>query len=250
MDVVVVDDAEAVGAQVAELVLGSGRAGSGARAGRRDRRAHRCRSTGRWPGGARTSQRCGWWRWTSTSGCRPGTRRRSRRTSSARSPFRWASRPSRSWCRRGVAARARAADRGAGRRRPAAARHRPKRPPGLQRAGVAAGLPQQGGDAQRVDAAGQRAVLRRRAGADARADPGARHHPRGAAPRAARHRRGQGGRRRRSAHRPGDAGLPCVRACSGTRRSRWCWTAAAASVLQRRGSVDGSDRERIHHPQL
>ena len=51
----------------------------------------------------------------------------------------------------------------------------------------------------------------RRAGPDARGHPGARHHPRGAAPRAARHRRGQGGRRRRSAHRPGDAGLPCVR---------------------------------------
>ena len=94
----------------------------------------RFRSTGRWPGGAGTSPPCVWWRWTSTSGCRPGTRRRSRRTSSARSPRRWGSRRSTSWFRGGARQELEARIARAGRGRPAAARDRPQRAPGLQRA--------------------------------------------------------------------------------------------------------------------
>ena len=70
----------------------------------------------------------------------------------------------------------------------------------------------------------QRGSLRRRAGADARADPGARHDPRGPAPRAARHRCGQGGCRRRSADRAGDAGLPRVGRAAAPAGDAWCWT--------------------------
>jgi len=79
------------------------------------------------------------------------------------------------------------------------------------RARVIAGQPHPDQDPHRADTQGQRPLLRLpRRGADPCADPGARDHPRGAAPAANRHRRRQGRRGRGGGGGAGVSVLPGI----------------------------------------
>ena len=248
MDVVVVDDTEAVGARVAALIVDSVDAGSRSGAGRGDgcHTASRLPCAGPGRRGLRLCARGRAGRVRRAAGRASGVVRRLRGARD-RVPAGHPSGP-----RRGAAGErrgARAQDRRAGRGRRAAARDRPQRAPGLQRAGVSAGLAEPGRRAHRDDASRQRGVPRRRAGPDPRRDPGTRHDPRGPAPRAARQWRFQVRGRRRCPGRTGDARLPGV-GRPAPPAVTVVLDAAAASGLQRRGSLAGPDRERVHHPQL
>ena len=121
--------------------------------------------------------------------------------------------------------RLRARDRRGRRRRPADPRDRHRRSHRLQRAGLVVRLAHPGEDAHRADARRQRALLRldrRRAAALHHA--GARHDPARPPPRAARVRRGQGRGRRGRGRGAADGVAARARRSSCTRTRRWSST--------------------------
>ena len=249
--VVVVDDAEAVGAHVAVLVLRSVERDPalvlGVATGATPLPVYRALARG--SGGLLRRAGGGAGRVRRAAGRASGVVRGLRRARDRRS--RWASRRTTSWCHGGAArsSSGRIAELGGDRR--AAARDRPQRAPGLQRAGVAAGLAEPGGGAHAsTTRRRQRGVLRRTS--RCRRTPltqglgtilEARHLVLLAS--------GAAKAEAVAAALTGPVTPDCpASVVSCTRGSRWCWIGAAASALQRRGSVDGTERERVHHPQL